>query len=87
MYGRTREGSLRSLFKSVFYPPKCENRVKMSDARNFSHFVFEQRVLRSHRGIVRPPAAIIDRATRADRAVLNPPFNRLVWGFLALRNA
>ena len=25
-YVRTREGSLRSLFKSVFYPPKYENR-------------------------------------------------------------
>ena len=58
--------------------------VKMSDARIFSHFFLEQRVLRSHRGIVRPPAAIIDRATRADRSVLNPPFNRLVRGFLAL---
>jgi hypothetical protein len=34
----TREGSLRSLFKSVFYPPKSENVVKMSDARDFFHF-------------------------------------------------
>ena len=37
-----------------------------------------------HRGIVHPPAAIIDRATRADRSVGNPPFNRLVRGVLAL---
>jgi hypothetical protein len=36
------------------------------------------------RGIVHPPAAIIARATRADRALGNPPFNRLVRGFLAL---
>jgi hypothetical protein len=44
----------------------------MSDARNFFHFVLERCVLRSHRGIVRPPAAIIDRATRADRAFTPP---------------
>jgi hypothetical protein len=56
----------------------------MSDARNFLDFFLERRVLRSHRGIVRPPAAIIDRAARADPSVLNPPFNRLVRGFLAL---
>jgi hypothetical protein len=58
--------------------------VKMSEGQIFFNFFLEQRVLRSHRGIVRPPAAIIDRATRADRSVLNPPFNRLVRGFLAL---
>ena len=67
------EGSLRSLFKRGFYPPKCGNVVKMSDARNFLDFFLEQRVLRSHRGIVHPPAAIIDRATRADRGVETPP--------------
>ena len=58
--------------------------VKMSDARIFSFFFLERRVLRFHRGIVHPPAAIIDRATRADRSVGKPPFNRLVRGFLAL---
>jgi hypothetical protein len=72
------------LFGSVFYPPKCENRVKMSEGRNFSDLFLERRVLRFHRGTVHPPAAIIDRAARADRSVLNPPFNRLVRGFLAL---
>jgi hypothetical protein len=36
----TREGSLRSLFKSVFYPPKCGNMVKMLDARSFFLFFF-----------------------------------------------
>ena len=69
----TREGLLRSLFKSVFYPPKSENRVKMSDGRIFLDFFLEQRVLRFHRGIVRPPAAIIDRATRADPSDDPPP--------------
>ena len=34
----TREGLLRSLFRSVFYPPKCENMVKMLDARIFFDF-------------------------------------------------
>ncbi len=73
VYSCTREGSLRSLFKSVFYPPKCENMVKMSDARIFFHFFLERRLLRFHRGIVHPPAAIIDRATRADWGVETPP--------------
>ena len=50
----------------------------------FRFFFGARRVLRSHRGIVRPPAAIIDRATRADRSVVTPPFDRLVRGFLAL---
>ena len=58
--------------------------VKMSDARNFFDLFLERRVLRFHRGIVHPPAAIIDRATRADRPDGNPPGNRLVRGFLAL---
>ena len=56
----------------------------MSEARIFFDFFLEQRVLRFHRGIVHPPAAIIDRATRADRPDGNPPGNRLVRGFLAL---
>jgi hypothetical protein len=76
----TREGSLRSLFKSVFYPPKCEHRVKMLGARFFLDLFLEQRVLRFHRGIVHPTAAIIDRAARADLRVINPPDNRLVRG-------
>ena len=59
--------------KSVFYPPKCGNMVKMLDARNFFHFFLERRVRRFHGGIVHPPAAIIDRATRADRGVETPP--------------
>ena len=56
----------------------------MSEGRNFLDFFLERRVLRFHRGIVHPPAAIIGRAMRADRAFTNPPFNRLVRGFLAL---
>jgi hypothetical protein len=31
-------GRLRTLFTSVFDPPKYENRVKMSGARNFFQF-------------------------------------------------
>ena len=58
--------------------------VKMLDARIFFDFFLERRLLRFHRGIVHPTAAIIDRAARADRSVLNPHFNRLVRGFLAL---
>ena len=56
----------------------------MSEARIFFDFFLERRVLRFHRGIVHPPAAIIDRATRADRGDGNPPGNRLVRGFSAL---
>ena len=40
-YVRVHEGRviiLRSLFKRGFYPPKFENMVKMSDARNFFDF-------------------------------------------------
>jgi hypothetical protein len=40
--------------------------------------------VRSHRGIVHPPATIIARATRTNRALGKPPFNGLVRGFLAL---
>ena len=58
--------------------------VKMLDARIFFDFFLGRRLLRFHRGIVHPPAANIDRATRADRSVGNPPFNRLVRGVLAL---
>jgi hypothetical protein len=58
--------------------------VKMSEARIFLVFVLERRVLPFHRGIVHPPAAIIARATHADRPDGNPPFTRLVRGFLAL---
>jgi hypothetical protein len=57
----------------------------MSEAPNFFfHFFLERRVRRFHRGIVHPPAAIIDGAARADRPDENPPGNRLVPGILAL---
>ena len=75
--------------KGVFTPPNTEIGSKCRTHEIFSNFFLEQRVLRFHRGIVRPAAAIIDRATRADPSVLNknllnPPGTRLVRGFLAL---
>jgi hypothetical protein len=86
----TREGSLRSLFKSVLYPPKFENTsmVKMSDARIFSNFFLERRVLRvlrSHRGIVRPPAAIIDRTNRLTGGVRTDRSARVARSIIAAR--
>jgi hypothetical protein len=75
----TREGSLRSLFKSVVYPPKFENMVKMSDARFFFfNFFLEQRVLRSHRresGYFCAEPSWSPRAPRARR----PPREHPEW--------
>ena len=54
---------------------------RQSRRRNFSSIFRVGCVLRCHRGIVRPPVAIIGRSTRGDRADLNLPGNRFNRGF------
>ena len=71
------------MFKSVFYPPKCENRVKMSGEAKFFRFV----VGAARRGSIvvsSIPRPQLLTELRAPTGGTNPPFNRLVRGFLAL---